>query len=292
MVSDTGEGGQTDGAQERGVEGKQRRHLRFANKRSDEAIRRRAAKRGVTFEQQLLAEKEKAKQVREIYQIEKKARKSLNKDKPKKSHTVTSGQKQGSEKASAKKKRSNEDDATQLIESSSNQPATKTKKKHPTPSEQTLFSWPAQAGPERIEYNMKLRKLYLENPQALTSEELERARILVERDARKKTKKEEHWNSKSDSWNSWNRSSEREAQPGFTGTGRGGSRGAGRGISVGGRGGVSGAGRGGRGGGGGRGACQEVADEERQRSRGRGTGRGRGHGRGQGTTASNAVDDE
>merc|ERR1719282_779361 len=51
--------------------------------------------------------------------------------------------------------------------------------------------WAEQADAERIEYNQLLRRRYRNNPEALTEDEKERAKVLIERDERKKAKKTE-----------------------------------------------------------------------------------------------------
>lgn len=57
------------------------------------------------------------------------------------------------------------------------------------PKSEMPIEWPEQAGAERIAYNNELRKRYNENKDALTSDELARAEILVARDLRKQRKK-------------------------------------------------------------------------------------------------------
>eukprot|EP00945_MAST-04E_sp_MAST-4E-sp1_P003572 g3572.t1 len=49
--------------------------------------------------------------------------------------------------------------------------------------------WPEQAGPERVEYNMQLRKRYKEDRSSLSAEQLERAEQLMKRDRKKKEKR-------------------------------------------------------------------------------------------------------
>ena len=56
-------------------------------------------------------------------------------------------------------------------------------------SKKTSMKWPEQAGPERIKYNQNLREKYKEDPSKLDPVELERALILIKRDERKKEKK-------------------------------------------------------------------------------------------------------
>ena len=51
------------------------------------------------------------------------------------------------------------------------------------------LKWPEQAGPERIKYNQNLRERYNQDRTGLDDKELERALILIKRDQRKKEKK-------------------------------------------------------------------------------------------------------
>ena len=51
------------------------------------------------------------------------------------------------------------------------------------------LKWPEQAGPERIKYNQNLRERYNQDQTSLDDKELERALILIKRDQRKKEKK-------------------------------------------------------------------------------------------------------
>ena len=51
------------------------------------------------------------------------------------------------------------------------------------------LKWPEQAGPERIKYNQNLRERYNQDRTSLDDTELERALILIKRDQRKKEKK-------------------------------------------------------------------------------------------------------
>ena len=51
------------------------------------------------------------------------------------------------------------------------------------------MKWPEQAGPERIKYNQNLREKYKDDPSKMDPVELERALILIKRDERKKEKK-------------------------------------------------------------------------------------------------------
>ena len=51
--------------------------------------------------------------------------------------------------------------------------------------------WSEQAGPERIEYNMKVKVMYKETKgEGMKEEDVQRARVLIERDERKAAKKE------------------------------------------------------------------------------------------------------
>eukprot|EP01104_Vermistella_antarctica_P018856 TRINITY_DN7158_c0_g1_i1.p1 TRINITY_DN7158_c0_g1~~TRINITY_DN7158_c0_g1_i1.p1 ORF type:complete len:463 (-),score=106.70 TRINITY_DN7158_c0_g1_i1:52-1440(-) len=65
----------------------------------------------------------------------------------------------------------------------------KTKKKPPSAKKLDWASAP-QAGPEKIAMNIKLRKLYAEDRDSLSEEDLKRAVVLIARDEKKKSKKE------------------------------------------------------------------------------------------------------
>ena len=67
---------------------------------------------------------------------------------------------------------------------------TRFKVKAPVPSHLPSLVWPEQAGPERVEYNKQLRERYAADKTSLSEEDLARAVVLVERDARKRAKKE------------------------------------------------------------------------------------------------------
>jgi len=64
-----------------------------------------------------------------------------------------------------------------------------TKSDSKKPAHLPALAWPEQAGPERIEYNRLLRERHARDPDSLTEEEKERADQLVARDERKKDKK-------------------------------------------------------------------------------------------------------
>lgn len=243
---------------------KQKQFPRSGAIRSDDAIKRRAEKRGVTFEEQLAADIARAQDSRKKRQEEPKPAESESKPKRKRDAATSDDMTKKCEKVDAatsddtKKTREKADAATsddvkkkrekaapeaskldqyiaandfdakciralrsitedqvgrvmkrdarakvdpargshsllvtaivkQIIQKDDPEAAKKPAKlKH---SQLTPLKWPEQAGQDRIEYNRALRERYLQHPEALTEVETERAKVLVARDERKKSKK-------------------------------------------------------------------------------------------------------
>ncbi|CAE8643727.1 unnamed protein product [Polarella glacialis] len=182
----------------------QRQYPQSSNIRSDEAIKRRAEKRGVTFEDQLKADVDRAKEERGKRKAEEKDKADIRAKKRKVDPAVSAkgfpadGAAKGSEKksvsvaASVPSKPKQSEAPSKGPASGKNPPgAVAVAATKPKPQNSTPLAWPEQAGPERLAYNQQLRERHAADPESLTGEELERAKCLVERDARKKAKKQD-----------------------------------------------------------------------------------------------------